>query len=293
MNRDFAAIPRFSLEALRNHREGTAHTGEAGRLAETAELDRDVPGAVNFIDRVRNGRVGDVGFIGGVIQNHRTVLLRVFDPTLQHLLGGNHAGRVIRIAQVNQVDPLPGKFRNEIVGGGNRKVNQAAVAATGIRRTRVSGHDVGIHVHRIYRIQHRDDVVFSEDIQDIPRITLGTVRDEDLIRVDLGSACLIIVFGNGLAQEIVALFGPIAAERRAFGQLVDGRMHRLNHGGGKRFGDVADAQANDVRGRVLVAECLHPPADFRKQVAGGQLEIMLIDIGHNRLSKKPWSSSDL
>src|ERR1039458_6891293 len=83
MNRDFAAISRLSLEALRNHREGTAHTGEAGRLAETAELDRDFPGSVNFIDRVRNSRVGDVRFIGGVIQNPRTVLLRVFDPTLQ------------------------------------------------------------------------------------------------------------------------------------------------------------------------------------------------------------------
>ncbi len=56
-------------------------------------------------------------------------------------------------------------------------------------------------------------------------------------------------------------------------------MHRLNHGRCQRFGDVADAHPNDVRGRVCVAECLDPPADFRKQVTGGQLEIILNSLG--------------
>ena len=114
-----------------------------------------------------NGRVGDVGLIGRVVQNGRAVLVRVVDPTLQHFLRCSHAGGVIGIAQINQIDALPGEIGNEIVLRSNRKINQSAVAAGGVCRTCVAGHHIGIHVDRVNGVQDGDHVIRPEDIQNI------------------------------------------------------------------------------------------------------------------------------
>jgi len=51
---------------------------------------------------------------------------------------------------------------------------------------------------------------------------------------------------------------------------------------GSGFGHVADAAADEALGRlgVRVAKRLHAPADFRKQVAGFELEIIVVKKCH-------------
>ena len=55
----------------------------------------------------------------------------------------------------------------------------------------------------------------------------------------------VVVLRDGVAEERVALLGAVAFERRALRHLVGGGVQRLNAHGRERFGDVADAEADD------------------------------------------------
>ena len=50
--------------------------------------------------------------------------------------------------------------------------------------------------------------------------------------------------------------------------------------GGERLGDVADAHADDLGRGVLLGEGGDAAADLGEEVAGFELEVVVVDVGH-------------
>jgi len=61
-------------------------------------------------------------------------------------------------------------------------------------------------------------------------------------------------------------------------------VHGGDGGGRQRFGHVANAAADKAFGGlgVRVAERLHAPADFRKEITSFELEIIVVEQCHNK-----------
>ena len=72
------------------------------------------------------------------------------------------------------------------------------------------------------------------------------------------------VYINGVAQEFVALFRTVAAERFAPGHLIDRLVHGLDGRGRQRLGHVANAAADQpfCGVGVLLAKDPDAPSDF-------------------------------
>ena len=85
-----------------------------------------------------------------------------------------------------------------------------------------------------------------------------------------------------MAQPFVALLRAVAFEGFARGHFVHGLVHRGDDGGRQRLGHIADAAADEAFGgfRIRVAKRLHAPADFGKQIAGFEFEIIVVEKCH-------------
>ena len=88
------------------------------------------------------------------------------------------------------------------------------------------------------------------------------------------------MLGNRLAQEGVALFGTVAMEGFAAAFVVHGLVHGREHGRRKRFGDVADAQADDFGVGVFGLIFRDAMRDFGEKVGGLNLQVVLVDADH-------------
>ena len=62
--------------------------------------------------------------------------------------------------------------------------------------------------------------------------------------------------------------------------IVDGLVHGRDHGWGEGLGDVADAEADDLRLGVGLLVGLDAVGDFGEQVAGLDLQVVFIDADH-------------
>ena len=91
---------------------------------------------------------------------------------------------------------------------------------------------------------------------------------------------------DGGAEEVVALLRTIAAERGAIRHFIDGLVHGGNDRAGQRLRDVANAAANEALGGlgIRVGESLHAAADLGEEIAGFELEVIVIEISHNQSS---------
>ena len=85
-----------------------------------------------------------------------------------------------------------------------------------------------------------------EHLLHVAGVGLCTVVDEYLIRAEMNAARQEIVFHDGLAQEVIALFRPIAVESLGSSHLIHGAVHGLNDSRTERLRDVADTKRDDV-----------------------------------------------
>ena len=229
---------------------------------------------------MRNAGSRNVRLVSGVEQDDRPVPLGVIDPAGQGLPRRHGSRRIIRIAQIDEIDVRRRKCRHEIVLGRHRKINQPRKPARLVGLPGPPGHHVRIDVNRINGIGDGDNVLGPEDVEDIPRVALRAVGDENLVRRNSHATRLVIILGNGVTEKVVPLLGPVAAKRLAATHLVDGPMHGLDHGRRQRLGHVADPQANDLRLRILGRELRDAAADLGKQIACLQLQKVIVDFRH-------------
>ena len=88
------------------------------------------------------------------------------------------------------------------------------------------------------------------------------------------------MLGDGLPQEVIALLRTIAVEPRKSPHLLHGLLHGLDDRWGQRPGHIPDRQLDDPGLRVGGGIDRDAPGYLRKQVAAGQLLIVLIDLYH-------------
>ena len=284
MNRLLASGLRFAHELFWNDHDAAAHAGEATVLGEAAELNGAIARAFDFIDRVRELRIANEGFVGGVVEDGGAVGQGVFHPGFELCTRGYGARRIVRVAEVGQIDRLIGDLGHEAVGWRAFEVVEARVSTAFISLARVARHDVGVHIHGIHRVGDGDLVPGTEDVEDVAGIAFAAVGDENLIGFHVDAAGLEVVFGDGVAQEIVALLRAIATEGGAVAHFIDGLVHGRAHGLWQRFGHVADAAADQAFGRLGVGlgENPHATGDFGEEVTGFELVVVFVDVGHGR-----------
>src|SRR5690606_16479915 len=125
-----------------------------------------------------------------VVENDGPVGAGVGDPIGELLAGGGGTGGIVGVAQVDEIDPALGNRGDEIILRRAGQVDQSGVGALFIGLTGIPGHHVGVDVDRIDRIGDRDDIVTSENIEDIAGVALGTVGDEHLVGGDAETGIL-------------------------------------------------------------------------------------------------------
>ena len=160
-------------------------------------------------------------------------------------------------------------------------VDQLGPAAQlGLVLARPAGHGVGVHIHRVHRVTHGHHVVHPEDVADVAAVALGAVGDEDLLGLHVHAPGGVVVLGDGLPQEVVALLGAVTVEALKGAHLGNGLVHGLNDRGGQRAGHVADGQLDDLGLRMGGGVDGDPPGHLGKQVAAGELQEVLIYLCH-------------
>ena len=82
--------------------------------------------------------------------------------------------------------------------------------------------------------------VQAENFLDIAHIALGAVADKYLVGFNIDASGLIVVFDNGVQQEVVALLRAVAAEAGGFCHFVNSGVEPGNDGFRQRTGHVAD-----------------------------------------------------
>ena len=142
-----------------------------------------------------------------------------------------------------------------------------------------AAHDIGVHINRVNRICHQNNVVLGEDIPHIACIALGAIVDHDLIRIHRHAEPLVIA-GNCLSQESIALIIRIALEGLLAAQLIAAFFHSLNHNRSQRQGHIPDAKPDQMIVRMLCYIPIDPFCNFRKQIVGNKIVKILIYLCH-------------
>ncbi len=109
--------------------ERAPHTGETAVFRKAAKFDCAVARTRNLVNRVRNRRIGDVGFIRCVVENNRSGAPSVVDPSFELLPVGDRTGWIVWKAEIDEIDALLRNLRNKAVRLGAGKINEPLVGA--------------------------------------------------------------------------------------------------------------------------------------------------------------------
>ena len=161
---------------------------------------------------MRNILVLDISLIGCIIENECIVLNGIVYP-LSQFVACNHRSRgVIGITQIDNIHPLVGQCRSEIILGGTRHVSHVAPFAVLTQLSRTSYHHVRVDIHRIDRVGYSNTVIPSHQFLEITGITLGTVINEYLTCLKMNAACNEIVLYDSITQKLITLLRTISSE---------------------------------------------------------------------------------
>ncbi len=129
-----------------------------------------------------DARLGDEGLVGCVKKDNRALGIGIVHPGLQLCLGGHHAGGVVGVAEIDDINFFLGDGRGKVVCLGAGQIDKTFVVAFVVCFAGSADHDIGVVVDRIYRIADGDLVCQGKDIEDIGAVAFGAVGDEDLRR---------------------------------------------------------------------------------------------------------------
>ena len=141
-------------------------------------------------------------------------------------------------------------------------------------------HDIRIQIDGIDGIGDSHAAVPAEDFLDIAAVALGAVADKDFIRAEFQPVRLIIRRQDSPCQEIIALLRAVAAESLSLPHLRHGLLHGFYANLRQRPGNIAYPQADYISLRMLLLISCHTAAYFRKEVAAGQFQVIVIDCRH-------------
>ena len=278
--RNALARGRGARQAVGNDDVAATRAREARRLAEGAELNRNVACAVNFVNGARHVVFGYVGGIGGVEQNHGVAVLGVGNPIGQRGAIERRTRRIVRRTQINHVDLSSGRRRRKIILGGARQISHAREVSVALQIARPARHDVRVEINGIHGVGDCNFAVERENFLNVAAVALRAVADKNFVGVDLKPATFVVEVGNFFAQEAVALFGTVAAKSFDVTHFVSGAFHCVDTNLRQGARHVADTEPNDFRVGIFRLEFRGALADFGEQVAARQFQIIFVDLRH-------------
>src|SRR5207244_3393794 len=220
------------------------NTGEATSLGEAAKLNRAFARTINFENRMGNLGTADVGFVGGIEQQQRIMVPRVLDPIRQLRTRRHRAGWIVGKTKINDVRVFPRRFRNEIILNRAGQIENAFVAAIGPDWPGVPRHYIGIDVNWIDRIGNRDLILLAQNIENVTAVAFRPIRQENFVIRHFDSTIAIIKLRDFVAEEFVALLGPVATEGFTLSEFFGRSFHCLDRGPRQRLSHVTDATTN-------------------------------------------------
>ena len=231
---------------LRYNGIAAANPRKACCLGIRAELNSTLSRTTNLVNRVRNLGVLDISLIGGIVEDKCIVLQGIVDPLAQFLLGDDRTCGVIGVAQVDDIHrPALRQLGNKAILGGGGQI--AHIRPTSFLTSATAAyHHVRVDINRIDRVSHTYKVVPMQQLLKVACVALSTVVNEDLVSVEVDATRQEVVLQNGLAQEVVALLGTVAAETLGGGHLVDSPVHRLDDGRTEWLCDIANTKRYDI-----------------------------------------------
>ena len=182
-------------KVFRDNGESKTDTGKSCILGKASQLDRTGTCTFTLVNAVRHIFLCDVCLVSGVVDDHCTVLVCVVYPLLKFVLCDRCTTRVVREAEIDQVRCLYRKFRQESIGFQTRHVDHSIkIFVFLVVFAGTSCHYVCVYINRINRVADCYFIVCAKDLLNVSGVTLRSVGYKDLIRTDLASACLVIIF---------------------------------------------------------------------------------------------------
>ena len=213
--------------------------------------------------------LADKSLICRIEKYQGTVGQSVVDPHFQLCAGESSACGVVGVAKIYDIGYRPlGKCRHKTVFGGDREIDYVA-PGTLAEHTAAPSHYICVYVDGIDGIGHCHDVVLAQYVAEVARVALGAVADEYFRRVDFDAAATVIVVGDCLTQEQIALFGSVAMECGGVSFVGHGFLHCLDGGRAQRLCDIADTHAYDFYAGVRLFEGVDSVCYLREKVAFG------------------------
>ena len=184
-----------TFQFLWNNRIAQTHSGKSGVFRKALQLDRTCFGTLTLINRVRYIVLWNICFICCIVDDHSSIFVCIIYPHLKLVFCDGGAGRIVRQTEINNVWCLLWKFRHKIIFHRARHINDIAPClCLCIIFACSSCHNIRVHIDRIYRIAHCYAVIHRKNFLNISGITLCSVWNKNLIRRDITSSCLIIIF---------------------------------------------------------------------------------------------------
>ena len=203
----------------------------------------------------------------------------IVHPGSQSIPVQHRARGIVGIAKIDDVGHRVGEVRHEAVGFRAGQVDEVAPALAR-PPARAACHGIGIHIDGIDGIGDRHAAGQGEQFLDVGHVALGTVADEDVRGVHLHTVGPVVMRGDGLAQEIIALFRAVPLEGGGRGHLVHCRMQGRDDGGRQGAGHVADTQADDGQGGMLFPVRADPGGHRGEKIGTGQSGVMFVAADH-------------
>src|SRR3954467_141134 len=95
---------------------------------------------------------------------------RVLSPAAQLFAGSDRTRRIVRETEVNQIDRISRRLRNEVRRCCAWQISYPLVTAVLSDRAGVASHHVRIDVDGINRVSNCDPVLIAKDIQNVTAI---------------------------------------------------------------------------------------------------------------------------
>ena len=122
---------------------------------------------LNFKNRAGNTGVLNEGLVGGIVEDDGIVGFGVGNPGFELLAGSGGAGRVVWVAEVDQVGLFIRDGGHKAILGGAGEVDEALVGAIFISFAGVASHDVGVYINGVDGVGDGDFVILAKDVEDV------------------------------------------------------------------------------------------------------------------------------
>ena len=103
-------------------------------------------------------------------------------------------------------------------------------------------HEIGVYIDRINGVRDSHHTLLGKQFLEVACVALRSITDEYLVRLNIDAVSAEVILYNCFAQEVIATFRAIAAERCCHSHLVHGLVQSLHNSRSKRLRHVAYSQ---------------------------------------------------